>query len=58
DGAFFGPDFPHIFLLRYPEEAMVKENFEPFVTTLFGFPLYDPEESENIRRGVREHQEV
>ena len=48
DGAFFGPSFPYLLLLTYPDlGALFKK--EQFVPTMFGFKLEEPNPESVVR---------
>lgn len=43
DGAHFGTAFPHLFLVEFPK-FNVREQFEEFKPTIFGFAVFQPPE--------------
>lgn len=56
DGAHFGPAFPHIFLLEYPD--LDRHNkFTPFTLTAFGFPIRRSPEDEELPHDRTAHLE-
>jgi len=52
DGAFWGPTFPHLFLLTFPEIVPPPKGQSRFVPRVFGFRLHASSPSMQIHRGI------
>ena len=54
DGAFWGPTFPHLFLLTFPELVPSQAAAKPtkFVPRVFGFRLHESSPTMQIHKGL------